>query len=194
MKPLLSGAVTRRAFSKSLAGAALGCAYTWTRSRHVFADEGPDDLASLLAPIRQQYNVPALAAAFARDGTVTAIGAVGVRRRGSPELVQTSDLFHIGSNTKSMTATMIATLVEDGTLTWHTTIADAFPDFLDAILPVYYPVDLITLLSHRSGIADLPAFHDQAWPLDGPLPAQRLTMLQTVLNHSPADPPGTQYR
>ncbi len=170
----------------------MGCSFSWAFPEYIFADQ--DDLTGLLAPIRQRYGIPALAAAFGRDGVVSAIGAVGVRKRGSPELVQTDDLFHIGSNTKSMTATMIATLVEDGILTWQTTLADAFPDLLDSILPDYYPVDLITLLSHRSGIADLPAFHDQAWTLDGPLPAQRLTMLQTVLNHSPADPPGTQYR
>jgi CubicO group peptidase (beta-lactamase class C family) len=93
-----------------------------------------------------------------------------------------------------MTATMIATLVEEGKLTWQTTIADIFPTQLAGIAPVYHAVDLVTLLSHRAGIADLPGFHQRALALEGPLRDQRLTMLRTVLAQSPAAPPGSEFR
>src|SRR5262249_33143969 len=81
-----------------------------------------------------------------------------------------------------------------GILTWQTTVADAFPALLDSILPDYYPVDLITLLSHRAGIDDRPEFHDQASTLDGPLPPQRLTMVRSALRHQPEGATGKQYR
>ena len=39
-----------------------------------------------------------------------------------------NDQVHIGSNTKAMTSTMLATLVEDGTFIngWETTISEVF--------------------------------------------------------------------
>jgi CubicO group peptidase (beta-lactamase class C family) len=42
--------------------------------------------------------------------------------------VTTNDVFHIGSCTKSMTATLTAMLIEEGKLRWDTTIADVFPE------------------------------------------------------------------
>ena len=84
-----------------------------------------------------------------------AIAAAGVRKQGSPEKFTINDLVHIGSNTKAMTSTMLATLVEDGTFIngWETTIAEVFPELVDAIHPDYRAVTLWQLVSHTSGLA-----------------------------------------
>lgn len=193
MNPATSLGFTRRRLMQALVGGVAGYAASQVLNATAWA-QPQDDLTELLAPIAQQYNLPALAAAFARDGNLVGIGATGVRKRGSTELAQTSDLFHIGSNTKSMTATLLGLLVEDGTLTWQTTIADVFPDLLGTILPDYHQVNLIALLSHRAGIEDLAIFHARAQQLQGPLPDQRQTMVKMVLAQSPADPPETTYR
>ena len=69
-----------------------------------------------------------LAVVVVKDGEICERAAVGVRKRDDPTPVTTNDLFHIGSCTKSMTATLAALLVEEGKLQW-TTIVD-FPRFV----------------------------------------------------------------
>lgn len=184
-----NGAWTRRRFLKGVALSAGAFGWDW-RDRTLLAG---DSLDTLLEPIRRQYSLPGMTAAFARNEEAITLGVSGVRKNGSPERVEPEDLFHIGSNTKSMTATIVATLVEEGFLSWDTTLADAFPDLLDTMQPAYYPVTVRQLLSHRSGITDLAIFHDRAWTLEGPLPEQRRTMVEMVLSQRPTDPPATRY-
>jgi hypothetical protein len=68
---------------------------------------GIESLDGDLEPVREANRVPALAAAFVRGERIVAMGAVGVRRAGSAARVDLSDRFHIGSCTKSMTATNV---------------------------------------------------------------------------------------
>jgi len=75
-------------------------------------DVAVEDLAPLLAPIRAKHDVPALCAALLRHDRVVAIGVDGVRRRGDATKATTDDLWHLGSCTKSMTATLVAKLVQ----------------------------------------------------------------------------------
>jgi CubicO group peptidase (beta-lactamase class C family) len=88
-------------------------------------DPAPADLAELLAPIRAQHDVPALGAAVIVDGRLAAFGVDGIRRHGHPERVTADDLWHLGSCTKAMTATLLARQVEAGLLAWTTTVAEA---------------------------------------------------------------------
>jgi len=183
--------LNRRSFLKRSVAGALACGFAFSPQK---ALAGLDDLTDLLTPIRQQFGVPAVACAFGYSDRLVGLGAVGRRRNDqSDPVVQTDDQFHIGSNTKSMTATIIATLVEQGALNWDTTIADIYPELVGTIQPDYDDVTLLELLSHRSGIADLASFHQMALTLQGPLPDQRYTMVQVVLAESPAAPPGSTY-
>lgn len=77
-----------------------------------------------------------------RGDAVLEIAAVGVRRDGAPDRVTSSDRFHIGSDVKAMTATMLATLVEGGQLNWGATPSAVFTDAKDGILPDYRDVTL----------------------------------------------------
>jgi len=62
------------------------------------------------------------------------------------------DIYHIGSNTKAMTATVIAILVEEGIFSWKTTLGEVLTDY--KMLDVYRNVTIEMLTSHRSGITD----------------------------------------
>ncbi len=136
------------------------------------------NLNAVLGPIRQKYELPALAAAVVRDRQLVAEGAVGVRRAGHQEAVTLHDRFHIGSCTKSMTATLCAILVDKGRLQWTTTIGEAFPKLKGKIHPDYHAVTLDQLLNHRSGLPDDSEPDAVLWPkilaLKGPLREQRL--------------------
>ena len=67
------------------------------------------------------------AAIVTSKGLVTA-GVVGTRKRGTEIAATLNDQWHLGSDTKAMTATLVAKLVEQGRLRWECTMADVFPD------------------------------------------------------------------
>ena len=58
----------------------------------------------LLEPIRQKYGLPSLAGAIVTSKGLIAIDAVGVRKSGTTVPVTADDMWHLGSDTKSMTA------------------------------------------------------------------------------------------
>src|SRR5689334_17181397 len=87
---------------------------------------GAKPFAAALEDIREQAKVPALAAAGWIDGRVGEIAATGFRKNGGTAHVTKDDLWHIGSCTKSMTATLAATLVDQGTIRWDSTVGEIF--------------------------------------------------------------------
>lgn len=163
----------------------------------VFANDA-NDPAPLLEPIRTHYQLPAMAAAVIKDGQLYAVGAAGVRKAGDITPVTADDQFHLGSCTKAMTATLIGILIEQGKLTWRTTLADAFPN-MDTMHPDYRAVTIAQLLAHRGGLPPT----EQSWPtgksfmymhkLPGEPMEQRREYTRLMLAQAPAVQPGTAY-
>jgi len=88
------------------------------------ATSPPEETTKTLEVIRQKNNLPALAVVVVKDGSICDRAATGVHKRGELARVTTNDLFHIGSCTKSMTATLAAMFIEEGKLRWDTTVAE----------------------------------------------------------------------
>ena len=157
----------------------------------------PENLNSLLTPILQKYDLPALAGAIVTSKGLVGVGAVGVRKYGTNTPVTIDDEFHLGSDTKAMTATMLATLVEQGKLSWSTTIEEVFPDLAIKMNPAYRKVTLEQLLAHRAG------FTDESWPkgknladmynLPGTPREQRAAYVATILAERPVNQPGSTF-
>ncbi len=157
----------------------------------------PRDVSALLLPPRDRHAIPAIAGVVLRGSRVTAQGVVGVRRRGSPEPATLSDRWHLGSCTKSMTATLCALLVEDGTLAWDRTLVEGFPGLARTMDAGWRVATLEQLLTNRSGAPeslDEGGLWARLWRLSGPTPAQRLALVEGVLAHPPLTPPGTRFR
>jgi CubicO group peptidase (beta-lactamase class C family) len=150
-----------------------------------------------LEPYLARYGLPALAAAVARDGRVIAAGAVGTRRTGTRSPVTVDDRFHLGSDTKAMTALLAAMLVEEGKLRWDSTVAEVFPDLSQGMDPGLRTVTLVQLLSHTSGVPrDNQAMEDlidQADRQDGNLDAMRYWLLREWSKQPLAAAPGTTF-
>ncbi|MHC4473500.1 MAG: serine hydrolase, partial [Planctomycetota bacterium] len=108
-------------------------------------------LLPVLVPVREKHDLPALAGAVVTSKGLVAVGATGVRRRGTEVKATAEDLWHIGSCTKSMTATLVGRLVEQGKLRWATTLAEALPGLEERMRAEYRKVTLADLLSHRAG-------------------------------------------
>jgi CubicO group peptidase (beta-lactamase class C family) len=151
------------------------------------AAESPDDLHDLLARQRQSNGLPAIAAGVMKQGKLLAAGAVGVRKSGTNAAVTAHDKFHIGSDTKAMTATLAATLVGEGKLRWNQTLAEIFPERAAKMHAAYRSVTLEMLLTHRAGMAH--DSHDYGARND-PVAVQRLKYLDATVNQPPASAPG----
>jgi CubicO group peptidase (beta-lactamase class C family) len=106
----------------------------------------------VLEPIRQKHQVPALAGAIVTGKGLVARGVVGVRKAGIEIPATVEDKWHLGSDTKAMTATLIGVLVEQGKVKWETTIEQVFPDIAAELQPELRGVTLLHLLSHRAGL------------------------------------------
>jgi CubicO group peptidase (beta-lactamase class C family) len=148
------------------------------------------EINALLAPVREKYKLPALAAAVVNSKGLVAVGAVGVRKRGDPTAVTVDDQFHLGSDTKAMTAALIAGLVEEGKLRYDDTLGKAFPKFADKMTPELRKVTLEQLLTHRAGFP-----HDLkgGWPdidRERPLREQRDEVVARVAPDKPEHEPG----
>jgi len=113
---------------------------------------GQTILDTTLKPYLSQYDLPAIAAAVVKRGEIVSSGAVGTRKLGSTIHVTINDRFHLGSDTKAMTALLAAIMVEEGKLNWHSTIGEVFPEIADKMDPRVRKVTLEQLLSHTSGM------------------------------------------
>jgi len=102
--------------------------------------------------------------------------------------VTPSDQWHLGSVTKSMTATLVARLVEAGRLDWHATIAGLLDAQWSDALPAYRDVTVLHLLSHRGGLPRDVAGSFAA----GDLHAARLAYARDALRQPPSAPLGAQ--
>jgi CubicO group peptidase (beta-lactamase class C family) len=123
-------------------------------SSPVANDQIADNLSETLAGIVKRHELPGMAAVVMRDSRIVASGVAGVRRRGDMAPITINNRFHIGSQTKPMTATLCAKLVKVGKLKWDTTLAQVFPELRETMLPPYRGITLAQLLTHRSGIRE----------------------------------------
>jgi CubicO group peptidase (beta-lactamase class C family) len=151
------------------------------------------DLSSLLGESVKKHKLAGMAAALVEGGRITAIGAAGVRCRGHEERITTDDLFHIGSDTKSMTATLIAVLVEEGKLRWNSTPFDVFAEKeIKDVDAAWKHVSLEQLLAHRGGVAPDPNL-TLPFVKDESARQQRLRVCRVLLRKPPDHEPGKKY-
>ena len=106
----------------------------------------------VLESIRQKHQVPALAGAIVTGKGLVTMAVIGVRKAGTEIPATVEDKWHLGSDTKAMTATLIGVLVEQGKLKWETTIEQVFPEIAADLQPDLRGVTLLHLLSHRAGL------------------------------------------
>ncbi len=164
--------------------------------RDPFDPEAARSLNDVLSPIRERHNIPSLAGAIVSGDGLVALGAVGRRSLGAATPVTPADAFHIGSCTKAMTATLIAALAEEGTLSWDLTLEKALPELAPRMDPGFRGVTVEQLLTHRAGApGDLNS--DGLWARlrrhTGTPTEQRATLAQAVLARAPVHTPGGTY-
>lgn len=85
------------------------------------------DLTAALEKVRAANDLPALAGAVYEGRSLIARGAVGVRKLGDATRVTIDDVWHLGSDTKAMTATLFAATSSEGRSRGRRRCAMRFP-------------------------------------------------------------------
>jgi len=170
----------------------------------VFAAEVPatevtdfnQTLSQVVTEHRNNLGLVGLGAMVMQDGKVIASAVAGERKHGSGVLLTDQDKWHIGSIGKSMTATMLARLVERGELTWDTTIGDIYGDSAK-VNEGWHHVTVEQLLTHTAGAVDnyIPTFtYLFRNPAEGPARmAARDGMVLKFLKREPDYPAGSRF-
>lgn len=152
-----------------------------------------DSLADVIVELRKEKNLVGLAAMVTLDGRLEAAAAHGERMTGSGVPLEVGDRWHLGGITKSITATMIARLVESGRMDWSDTVGEAFPEA--AVHEDWKPVTLWRLLTDTAGAPR--SFPEEVRRNRPPLgPESTWARREAVLNiiaDEPANSPGERY-
>lgn len=140
--------------------------------------------------IRQAHDIPQLTYAVITQDSILSLGTSGTHKstdtRSNASLV---DYFHLGSNSKAITAFIAATFVQKGLISWNTTYFDLYPEVKKQAKPAYYKATLADFLSHRAGVQAytngterlaLPSF-------TGTKQQQRTAFSQFVLTQDPIE-------
>lgn len=158
------------------------------------AQSATNDTARSLEAIRAKHDLPALGVIVIKDGKVVDRGAVGVRKEGEKTPVTMADQFHIGSCTKSMTATLAGIFIDQGKLRWDSTIAEVLPELKGKMHKDYEAVTVEQLLQNRGGLPTNPpaAAWSQAWAEKGTVVEQRRDLIAAALADAPEAKPGSK--
>ena len=141
--------------------------------------------------ILQRFGVPAVGLARIAATGVESLGCLGERRHGSGIAVTEQDLWHVGSCTKSMTATELARHVERGELEWDAPLAPVFAAYGYQMHPDLAGLTLRHLLTHRAGMPTdpSPAALEASMAYTAPQ-EQRVAFTEATLAEAPTHKPG----
>ena len=77
----------------------------------------------------ERFGIPGAAYAVVQDSRIVHAAGFGVRAAGTQEPVTAETLMMVGSVTKPMTTTYMATIVDDGKMRWDEPVVDILPSF-----------------------------------------------------------------
>ena len=112
----------------------------------------PADLDAWVASSMKAFDVPGMAVAIVKDNKVVIAKGYGVRKLGDPTPADEFTMFAIGSNTKAFTTAALATLVDEGKLSWDDPVYQRLPGFVMYDPYVSHEMTIRDLLTHRSGM------------------------------------------
>lgn len=137
-----------------------------------------------------------MGAVVIQNGEIRALATEGKQEKSRDTPLSVQDKWHLGSVTKSMTATVIARLVQKGILSWDQGI-ESIPPGKGGIDAGWQQATLAHLLHHTSGApANFPIsimFKDDP-DNEQQLLEARLKAVQKILADAPEHAPGSQYQ
>ncbi|MFQ3594397.1 MAG: serine hydrolase domain-containing protein, partial [Gemmataceae bacterium] len=117
---------------------------------------------------------------------------IGTRQAGTAHPITQNDLWHLGSDTKAFTATLLGVLHDKGKIDLDAKLVDLFPKLKGTMREEYKEMTLSHALRHRSG---LPSNLKDWWsiPTTATQMNQRLQAVKRGLGMEPVVTPGKRY-
>lgn len=160
-------------------------------TRKVVDYSGYKDLNDLSSRIAREVKAPAMVLATWTNGKIE-VGVGGVQKVGSPELATINDRWLIGSIAKPMTASLVATFIDEGKLKWDSKLGDVLTDV--PMKEAYKAVTIEQLMQHLSGVPqDMTYTGITVMRIVGSLKdpvAIRASYVKDVLSRDPIAKPG----
>lgn len=110
------------------------------------------DYARLVDAVVARYHLPGIAVGVINDGKVVYTHTAGTLQSG--RAIDADTLFQIASNSKAMTATLLARLVQQGKLRWSDPVTKYLPGFAMHDPWVTANMQVGDLLVHHSGLPE----------------------------------------
>ncbi len=107
-------------------------------------------LDSFAVAIQNHYQLPSVAIATINESKIKEIAIVGTNKTTNGTALNKNSKFQIASCTKSFTALLVASFVDEGLLNWDTKISDVFTDI--QIHNDFKDITIKQILSHKSGL------------------------------------------
>ena len=146
-------------------------------------------LQDMLDAVCKEFGVPAVGCATVTTQGIKELGVCGIRKHGSSIAVETSDRWHLGSDTKAMTSTLLAVLAQKGLVGWDTTVAQAFPEWAQTMKSMFKDATFERLMAHRSAILNMTS---EEWTALGDtsktVPQRRRDFAQLITHRDHDDP------
>lgn len=94
-----------------------------------FTAETLTEFRDYIETTRLRYEIPGAAVVLIKGDEIILAEGFGVREVGQSEPVTPETIFPIGSTSKALNATMIATMVDEGLLAWDQPVVEIWPAF-----------------------------------------------------------------
>ena len=107
---------------------------------------------SYIQKVQKEWQLTGVAAAFSKGGEVFYSKAYGVKDMTSTEPIDVNTVFQIGSVSKSFTAAVMASLVDEGKVSWEDTVVNILPDFKMYDPWVTANMQVKDVMTHKSGL------------------------------------------
>ena len=104
------------------------------------------------AKAQKEWNVPSMVVGIVKDGKLIFSKGYGTKEVGKVETPDEHTLYAIASNTKAFTSAIMATLVEEGILSWNDKVKTHLPYFEVYDTYVSNEANIRDILSHRIGL------------------------------------------
>ncbi len=110
------------------------------------------ELATFVQEGLTQFGIPGAAVAVVQNGAIVYSNGFGVTEQGGDTPITPQTQMMIGSTGKSLTTMLMATLVDEGIITWDTPVIDVLPEFAVADPELTQSITLRNLVCACTGV------------------------------------------
>lgn len=121
----------------------------------LLTDEVLADFSTYIEATREFYHIPGTAVVIVQGGEIVYAEGFGIKEIGGDDPITPETMFSIGSLSKALTSTMLASLVDEEVITWDTPIVEFIPEFRLADEGAAQQITLRQALNHTSGVSGM---------------------------------------